>query len=161
MSRDRPRYRGYGNYGTVLERTPGGVGSLFSRGGGCSMGRDPPYYESALNRDSLDKSADNEEKKRMGKRESLPPASLGYFEAMMETASTIQYRVGKIKARRRGEKYSCSTVKRGIFKGNCRALHLLAFLPRPFSFQGAFFDIRGDHQDEPKKMLEEKRRKGC
>lgn len=56
------------------------------------MGRDPPYYESALNRDSLDKSADNEEKKRMGKRESLPPASLGYFEAMMETASTIQYK---------------------------------------------------------------------
>lgn len=102
---EAPRARRWAEIGRDIEGTgimgrsskgPRGRWIVIFTGGGCSMGRDP-YYESALNRDSLDKSADNEEEKRMGKRESLPPASLGYFEATMETASISNIALEKLK----------------------------------------------------------------
>lgn len=46
---------------TVLERTPGALDRYF-HGSRLLNGRGPRYYESALNRDSVDKSADNLEK---------------------------------------------------------------------------------------------------
>lgn len=124
------------------------------------MGRDP-YYESALNRDSLDKSADNEEEKRMGKRESLPPASLGYFEATMETASISNIALEKLKHVDEAKNIFAVPLNEEFLK-EIAGHYICSRYPLDPSPSGRAFDIRGDHQDESKKNAREKgKKKGC
>lgn len=83
MGRDRPRYRGYGNYGATNgpRKDPGGVGSLFSREAVAQWAAIHDITNLSLIGCSLDKSADNEEKSvrvsgnRLPARD--PPPSLG------------------------------------------------------------------------------------